>query len=307
MAVSVLGTGFQRGAGLAVSFGAGITVDSVSYVSSFELQAHIVVADDAEFGERTVTVTNPDHESASRQGAFEVTEFDPHAGFLWVADGFSNTLYKMRISDTTIVQTWDILEVAPGGSPQGLAFDGHNLWLSAGGTDDQIMKIDTAGGALTKLSFYTAPPNAEGVVRDLAFDDSVLWVANSGSAHIYKTDPVAGVVLDSIPTPGAEVRGIVVANGTLYCNDRTLDSVYAYNPLSGTWTAAFAIPIPPNGTTANRYSTGMTFDGVNFWIANSTFEFDYIFQVSLDGTLLKPYEVPNRGDAAPAGIVFTQN
>jgi hypothetical protein len=51
----------------------------------------------------------------------------------------------------------------------------------------------------------------------------------------------------------------------------------------------------------------MTWDGVSFWICNSTFEFDYIFQVAPDGTLLSTIEVPGRGDAQPTGIVFLQN
>ena len=134
-----------------------------------------------------------------------------------------------------------------------------------------------------------------------------MWAGNDVSDKIYKIDYSTGTVVDSISTPGVELRGVAIADGVLFCNDRTLDSVYSWNAQSSTWSAVFAIPTPPGGTTANRYSTGMTFDGVNFWIANSTFEFDYLFQVSADGTLLRTYEVPGRGNAQPAGLVYTQD
>lgn len=306
MTAKVIGTGFQSGSGLQVSFGEGITVDQMTHIDPFELEVTITIAEAAVFGYRNVTVTNPNGQSVTGENLFQVTEFDPLAGFLWLADGFSNILYKIRILDTAIVQTWDLLEVAPGGSPQGLAFDGTALWLSAGGTDDLIMRLDTADGSLSRLQSFTAPPNAEGVIREIAFDGAFMWAGNDVSDKIYKIDYSDGTVVDSITTPGVEIRGVAVAEGTLYCNDRTLDSVYAWNAQSSTWSAVFAIPTPPGGTTANRYSTGMTFDGVNFWIANSTFEFDYLFQVSPDGTLLRTYEVPGRGDAQPSALVYTQ-
>jgi hypothetical protein len=51
----------------------------------------------------------------------------------------------------------------------------------------------------------------------------------------------------------------------------------------------------------------MTWDGVSFWIVNSTGEFDYIFQVAPDGTVLRTVEVPGRGTATPTGLAFSQN
>jgi hypothetical protein len=57
--VSVLGTGFQDGA--TVSFGPGITVNSVDYISPTELKANVKITDTGATGPRAVnvTVTNP--------------------------------------------------------------------------------------------------------------------------------------------------------------------------------------------------------------------------------------------------------
>ncbi len=306
LSVVINGAHFLPGSGLEVSFGAGIVVQTAVFQSGSAIRADIEITDDAEFGARDVTVTNPDGQVAVGTGVFTILNVDPNAGYLWFTDAYSDSLYKVKVSNDSIVAGWSTLGVAPGGSTQGLTYDGTYIWISAGGTDDAVMRLNTSGATLSSTRTFTAPPAASGVIRDLAFDGEYLWACNSTSAHIYKMDTLTGAVLDSIGTPGVEARGIVYADGHLYCNDYQLDSVYQYDFGTSTWTAQFVTPIPPNGTTSDRYATGMAWDGANFWIANSTFEFDYIFQVSTNGTVLKTYEVPNRGNAQPTGITFTQ-
>ena len=114
-------------------------------------------------------------------------------------------------------------------------------------------------------------------------------------------------MLDSIPTPGVEPRGIAFVNGQLYCNDTSLDTVYVYSTLNQRWTGAFATPTPPGGTTSNRFATGMTWDGTNFWIANSTNNFDHVFRMSPTGTVLQYFAAPSIGLAQLTGLVYTPN
>jgi hypothetical protein len=72
-AVTVKGSGFVSGSGLAVAFsGTGITVSSTSFKSSTELTANITIEAGASSGARTVSVTNPDGGSGSLAGAFTV-------------------------------------------------------------------------------------------------------------------------------------------------------------------------------------------------------------------------------------------
>jgi hypothetical protein len=72
-AVTIKGSGFVSGVGLAVSFsGTGITVNSTTFKSSTELTANITIASGASAGARTVTVTNPDTGADSLAGGFTV-------------------------------------------------------------------------------------------------------------------------------------------------------------------------------------------------------------------------------------------
>jgi hypothetical protein len=71
--VTIKGTNFENGTGLAASFsGTGITVNSTSFVSSTEVSANVTIASNASTGARNVTVTNPDTTSATGTGAFTV-------------------------------------------------------------------------------------------------------------------------------------------------------------------------------------------------------------------------------------------
>ena len=69
--VTINGTGFASGASVSFS-GTGITVNSVSFVSSTQMTATVTVGASATTGARGVTVTNPDGSSGSAQGVFTV-------------------------------------------------------------------------------------------------------------------------------------------------------------------------------------------------------------------------------------------
>ena len=70
LAVSITGTNFQSGA--VVGFGAGIAINSVTFVSASQLQANISVSAGATGGPRNVTVTNPDSSNGTLAGGFRV-------------------------------------------------------------------------------------------------------------------------------------------------------------------------------------------------------------------------------------------
>jgi hypothetical protein len=303
--VTVTGSGFR--AGLTASFGAGVVVDSLTVVNSTSLTVYISIDPAAALGARDVTVTNSDGQSGVGAGLFNVVDVDPSTGYLWIADSAARLLYRYSINDGVFVAAYSTATVAPGGSVQGLAFDGTRLWVAAAGTDDFIAAIDTTGGTLSVTTNFQAPPAGAGTVRDMAFDGTDLWVPNDGTTSVYRVSRDDGAVLATIAAPSAGIRGTTWANGHLYCNDKDTDTVYMWDAGTSTWSAVFQTPVPPGGTTANRFATGMTWDGVSFWIVNSTGEFDYIFQVAPDGTVLRTVEVPGRGTATPTGLAFSQN
>jgi hypothetical protein len=301
-AVVVTGDGFRSG--LTVDFGTGVAVDSVTSVTWTQLTAHITIAADAILGSRDISVTNPNGIQGVGSGLFTIVDSDPSLGYLWFLDAGNRVLHRYSINEKQIVKTYSTAPVAPGGSVQGLAFDGTHLWIAAAGSDDIVAKVDTTGGVLSVLDEFTAPPEGGGTVRDMGFDGTYLWIPNNSPAKVYRVDPANGEVLETIAAPGAEPRGATWADGRLYCNDKDLEKVYVWNPGSATWTAAFDAPTPP-GTTGNIFPTGLAWDGESFWMCNSSFEYDYVSQIAPDGRVLSTIEVPNRGTAQPSGIVYT--
>ncbi len=303
--VDIFGTGFKSGAGLATSFGAGITTDSVRFVSTTQLTAGITITSTAALGKRNVTVTNPDGNSITKDSVFEVTAQTQGPGYLWLADQNSFMLYKIRITDTTIVASYNTSGLSSAG-PQGVAYDGTNLWLAFSSTTRRLYKIDTTGGVLSELSSFAAPVSG-GTIRGIVFDAGSLWMSVSGIAKIYKINPADGSLLDSVDSPGAEPRGITFSGGEMYCNDTSIDSVFSYNTTSGTWTSRFATPTPAGGSTTNRFATGLTWDGSNFWIANSSGNYDHVYKLTPSGDPLLAIPGPNLGAAQLTGLTHTPN
>ncbi|HYL93048.1 MAG TPA: IPT/TIG domain-containing protein [Alphaproteobacteria bacterium] len=73
--LTITGTNFQSGA--TCSFGAGVTVNSCAFVSATQLTANVSISAVAAVGPRAVTVTNPDLQSGTTNGAFTVTASAP--------------------------------------------------------------------------------------------------------------------------------------------------------------------------------------------------------------------------------------
>lgn len=301
-AVVVTGDGFRSG--LSVDFGAGVAIDSVTSVTWTQFTAHITIASNAVPGPRNITVTNPNGLQGSGADLFSIVESDPSLGYLWILDTGNKVLHRYSINEKRVLHTYSTAPVAPGGSVQGLAFDGMHLWLAAAGSDDIVAKVDTTGGVLSVLEEITAPPEGGGTVRDMAFDGTSLWIPNNSPARVYRVDPASGEVLETIAAPGAEPRGAAWADGRLYCNDKDLEKVYVWDPGLAAWSVAFDAPTPP-GTTGNIFPTGLTWDGESFWMCNSSFEYDYVSQIAPDGRVLSTIEVPDRGPAQPTGVVYT--
>lgn len=303
MSVDIFGTGFRSGTGLTASFGAGITTDSVRFISSTQLKAGITVSASAAVGKRSVTVTNPGGVTATGDSVFSVTAVAQGPGHLWLADQASLMLYKIRISDTTVVAQYSTAGLSSAG-PQGVAYDGTNLWLCLSGTTRRLYKVDTTGGSLNELSSFAAPASG-GTLRGIAFNGGFLWMSVSTTARIYKIDPASGLAVDSLSSPGAEPRGIAFSGGELYCNDTTIDSVFTYSAAQSRWSSRFATPTPTGGTASNRFATGLTWDGSNFWIANSTNNFDHVYKLGPSGDVLLSVAAPGIGAAQLTGLAHT--
>ena len=306
--VTISGSGFKNGSGLSMNLGQGITVDTLLYVSSTSLYAHLIIDAAADLGKRDLTITNPDGRKGSGSSVFTVTAA-PVTEYVFVTDITNDSLFQIRLSDSVIVQAWSTKSISPS-HPRGLAYDGTNLWISFNSTDYKVYKIDMTGSTLLGLSSFSCPSlGSAPTVQNLTYFNGSLWLLQTTATQglIYKLDPSTGVVQDSIIAPGTTGggRGLAFANGLLYSNDRDSKTVTSCDPAVKVWSVAFPEPAPPAGTTS---ATGMFFTGTNFWIANSggTNAFsDILCEVSPTGAVLRYVTAPYAGASAqPWGIVY---
>jgi hypothetical protein len=81
LSVTIEGVLFQAGA--TVSFGAGVNVTAAKVNSATQIMPTLNIPLNAILGPRTVTVTNPDGSSATREAGFTVTLPPPHIALVW--------------------------------------------------------------------------------------------------------------------------------------------------------------------------------------------------------------------------------
>jgi hypothetical protein len=101
--LTIKGSGFVSGSGLAVSFsGTGITVNSTTFKSSTELTANVSVSSSAGTEARTLTVTNPDEGEVSLANAFTVNA-GPNVGSVTPSAGDKGGTQAVAIKGTGFV------------------------------------------------------------------------------------------------------------------------------------------------------------------------------------------------------------
>lgn len=306
--VRILGENFRNGDAITVNMGEGIDVTSVGLESSEELLVQISIGADAALGNRDITVELADGQSAVLESSFEVTEEAPEFGFIWALDFDSKALYQLNEADGSLVQEWNTRAVAPGGSPQGVAWDGDAIWMSAAGTDRQIYRLDTSGSTLTATETIPAPyPNGTGTVRDISWDPETetIWAINDGNDMIYQIDPTNGDILDQISTPTENPRSLVWVEGTLFSSENVNGEIWRWDSANESWSVEFLSPLPSEASEANRRPHGLAFGSESYWIANSRFGDDYILKADEQGELLQTFESPNIGPDVIMGITFS--
>jgi streptogramin lyase len=170
-------------------------------------------------------------------------------------------------------QTGDVLGMVPyaGVMPQGLTYDGYNLWQVCL-TGDCYYKMDPVSGAIRAT--FPAPGGSDGQPIGLGWDGQWLWLADSRAPEkIWQIDTL-GVTQGQIPAPGASPYGLAWADGFIWVSDNNTAGgalIYKLDPATGQVLDSF--PCPDGGGSPN----GITHDGEYLWIAvNST---DTIYQV----------------------------
>jgi YVTN family beta-propeller protein len=138
--------------------------------------------------------------------------------------------------------------------PQGLAYDGKQLWC-VDRRSDQIYAVDPATGAVTD-----SIPTPGYIPRGLAFDGKLLWVADAEEARLYAINPVSRIIEKTIPCPISEPTGLACDGTRLWISGDGYDKIDLISADDGT--TIVSIPAPTAHTNA------LSFDGVYLWTAD---------------------------------------
>jgi PKD repeat protein len=185
---------------------------------------------------------------------------------------------------------------AMGTDPQGLAWDGTNLW-EVDAHDLKLYQFSPSDGrvlnsiAVAAISpmglawdgqrlrllesgdtpqIYTIDPASgqgqanpittpAGAPVGLAWDGQNLWIADADTEMLYKIDPLRGQTLATVPSPTSSPSGLAWDGQYLWVAD--LDGkLYQVNPANGQTLKELTSPGPE--------PTGLTWDGQNLWVAD---------------------------------------
>ncbi len=142
-----------------------------------------------------------------------------------------------------------------GNSPQGVAFDGANIWV-ANILSNTVSKLRASDGAF--LGNFGVGTNPYGV----AFDGASIWVTNYGSNDVTKLRASDGAALGtfSVHSNGPNAVAFDGANIWVTNNNLASNSVSKLRASDGAFLGIFPVPASP---------TAIAFDGANMWVANN--------------------------------------
>jgi len=142
---------------------------------------------------------------------------------LWLADNFTDKIYKIDPESGKILKSFD----SPGQHPEGLAWDGKHLWHIDSGEKYMYLLCPETGRALSILESNSSNP------RDLAWDGEYVWIVDYRKDILIKVSPEDGMMVQNYPSPAREPAGIAFDGKYLWVTDRGEDRVYLVNPSDG--------------------------------------------------------------------------
>jgi hypothetical protein len=180
--------------------------------------------------------------------------------------------------------TGDVINSFPaptGTQPNGLTWDGSNLWMSSYMSEGGIYKLDPSDGSV--LGKYTPPAAQYNGYGGLTYDEPYLWEADSYGGGIYKLSRSDCSIISTIPSPGGCRRpGDLAWDGSylwLYGGDTKL--IYKIRPDTGAIVLTFHHPEGGVG------HAGLTYDGEYLWVSGT----DTIYKLDSAGTVISSFPV----------------
>jgi len=195
-----------------------------------------------------------------------------------VADNLSTSgMGQLNKYDPALVATlrWDLLPRGYGDfpvetKPDGIAFDGTNIWVTNGGSNS-VTKLRAVDGL--KLDTYKVGGSPMGI----AFDGTSIWVANARSDNVMQLRPSDGLVLNTY-TVGDGPTALAVANGIVWVITSKAKTVSRLNVKTGANLGKLVIQ--------NRAPLYVAFDGANFWVSSTGSQGSGLSVFSPDGVPL---------------------
>jgi hypothetical protein len=206
-----------------------------------------------------------------------------------------------------------------GSKPDGIAFDGANIWVANGG-GNTVTKLRSSDGV--SLGTFTVGANPFGI----AFDGANLWVANSTGVTKLRASDGSNLGTFSV---GASPLGVACDGSNIWVASFGNGTVTKLRAGDGTPLGTFTLPFPPfgvafdgeniwvtngesvtklrasDGTSLGNFnvgenSSGIAFDGANIWVVSTSMANSYVTKLrASDGIVLGAFPVNASG-----GIVF---
>ena len=180
---------------------------------------------------------------------------------LWLADIFTDKIYKINPTDGKVLKSFD----SPGSHPEGLAWDGEYLWHIDSGEKAMYRLDPETGRALTILESNSGNP------RDLAWDGEYIWIIDHREDILLKVSAKDGMMVQYFPSPALEPAGLTFDGKYLWVTDRGEDRIYLVNPDDGLCLSSFRSYGP--------FAYGLAWGDDALW--NVDYENDEIYKVEV--------------------------
>ncbi len=151
--------------------------------------------------------------------------------------------------------------IAVGVAPQGIAFDGTNMWV-ANSNDNTVSVINAATGAPALINGGTSKIAVGINPSGIAFDGTNMWVANESTDNVSVINAATGTVVKTVGV-GSYPFGIAFDGANMWVTNRGGNNVSVINAATGQLATGFTNPV-----TVGTNPFSIAFDGTNMWVAN---------------------------------------
>lgn len=198
---------------------------------------------------------------------------------------------KLALGDATQIGTllWKCKPpaYAVGTHPQGICFDGTNIWVTNNGSNNVTKLTAATGSVVGTYSVGTAPVG-------ICFDGTNIWVANSGSNNVTKLTASTGAAVGTYAV-GTSPQYLCYDGANIWVTNAGSNNVMRLTASTGAVAGTYATDSNP---------AGICFDGTNIWVANCNYTTQSLSKfVAATGVLVGTYSYLWNVNS-PLGICF---